>query len=146
MELGEDDGSEESKAQFVERSLRSKLPDYIVNCLLVAGFDPLRRLADRVAVSAVTPASSNSVVAKWVKGTPRAKCTLEAFGGIIPYNEWAVYFECIGIDVKHARLCFDALDTNKDGELSRSEFVDETINFHCCTDESHPSRFAYGPI
>ena len=66
--------------------------------------------------------------------------------GVISYNEWAVYFECIGIDVKYARLCFDALDTNKDGELSRSEFVDETINFHCCTDESHPSRFAYGPI
>ena len=35
--------------------------------------------------------------------------------GIISYTEWAVYFECIGIDVKHARPCFDALDTNKDG-------------------------------
>ena len=66
--------------------------------------------------------------------------------GIISYNEWAVYFECIGIDVKHARPCFDALNTNIDGELNRSEFVDATINFHRCTDESHPSRFVYGPI
>eukprot|EP00731_Ephydatia_muelleri_P032648 Em0024g192a len=61
--------------------------------------------------------------------------------GIISYTEWTVYFECIGVDVKHARPCFDALDTNKDGKLSRSEFVDATINFHRCTDESHPSRF-----
>ena len=66
--------------------------------------------------------------------------------GIISYNEWAVYFECIGVDVKHARPCFDALDTNKDGKLSRSEFVDALVNFSRSTDESHHSRFAYGPI
>ena len=64
--------------------------------------------------------------------------------GVISF-EWVVYFECSRVDVKHARPCFDALDTNKDGELSRSEFVDATINFHRCTDESHPSRFAYSP-
>ena len=41
MEFREGDGSEEWKVQFVEQLLRSKLPDYIVNCLLVAGFDTL---------------------------------------------------------------------------------------------------------
>lgn len=33
--------TEESKLQFVERLLRSELSDYIVNCLMVAGFDTL---------------------------------------------------------------------------------------------------------
>eukprot|EP00731_Ephydatia_muelleri_P035101 Em0097g6a len=67
--------------------------------------------------------------------------------GVISYNEWAVYFESIGgIDVKDVRPCFDAVDTNKDGEISRSEFLDGMVN--CCrsTDESHPSRFLYGPF
>eukprot|EP00731_Ephydatia_muelleri_P001082 Em0001g1082a len=66
--------------------------------------------------------------------------------GIISYNEWVVYFESIGTDVQHARPCFDALDTNKDGEISRSEFVDATVNFIRSRDESHPSRFLYGPV
>ena len=63
--------------------------------------------------------------------------------GVISYDEWVFYFECIGVDVKHARPCFDALDTNKDGDLSRSEFVDATINFPRCTDESHPVTSPY---
>ena len=66
--------------------------------------------------------------------------------GVISYNEWAVYFECIGVDVKDIRLCFDALDTNKDGVISRSEFVDALVTFIRSTDESHPSRFLYGPV
>ena len=66
--------------------------------------------------------------------------------GVISYNEWAVYFESIGIDVKDIRLCFDALDTNKDGVISRSEFVDALVTFIRSTDESHPSRFLYGPV
>ncbi|KAL5510689.1 hypothetical protein EMCRGX_G006281 [Ephydatia muelleri] len=66
--------------------------------------------------------------------------------GIISYNEWVVYFESIGIDVKHARPCFDALNTNKDGKLTRSEFLDATVNFVRSTDESHPSRFLFGLI
>ena len=45
MELRDGDGSEESKVQSVEQLLRSTLPDYIVNCLLVAGFDTLDVLA-----------------------------------------------------------------------------------------------------
>eukprot|EP00731_Ephydatia_muelleri_P021868 Em0014g459a len=40
--LGE---SEESKVQCVERLLRSKLPGYIVSCMLAAGFDTLDTLA-----------------------------------------------------------------------------------------------------
>eukprot|EP00731_Ephydatia_muelleri_P035098 Em0097g3a len=66
--------------------------------------------------------------------------------GVISYDEWAVYFESIGVDVKDIRLCFDALDTNKDGVMSRSEFVDALVTFIRSTDESHPSRFLYGPV
>ena len=33
--------SEEAKVQSVERLLKSKLPGYIVNCMLAAGFDTL---------------------------------------------------------------------------------------------------------
>ena len=45
MELRDGDGLEESKVQSVEQLLRSTLPDNIVNCLLVAGFDTLDVLA-----------------------------------------------------------------------------------------------------
>lgn len=45
MERRDGDGLEESKVQSVERLLRSTLPDYIVNCLLVAGFDTFDILA-----------------------------------------------------------------------------------------------------
>ena len=46
MELGACDSvSEESKVQCVERLLRSKLPGYIVSCMLAAGFDTLDTLA-----------------------------------------------------------------------------------------------------
>ena len=46
MELGAcDSESEESKVQCVERLLRSKLPGYIVSCMLAAGFDTLDTLA-----------------------------------------------------------------------------------------------------
>ena len=46
MELGASDSeSEESKVKCVERLLRSKLPGYIVSCMLAAGFDTLDTLA-----------------------------------------------------------------------------------------------------
>ena len=46
MELGAcDSESEESKVQCVERLLRSKLPGYIISCMLAAGFDTLDTLA-----------------------------------------------------------------------------------------------------
>eukprot|EP00731_Ephydatia_muelleri_P001762 Em0001g1762a len=46
MELGAcDSESEESKVQCVERLLRSKLPGYIVSCMLAAGFDTLDTVA-----------------------------------------------------------------------------------------------------
>ena len=45
MELGAcDSESEEAKVQSVERLLKSKLPGYIVSCMLAAGFDTLDTL------------------------------------------------------------------------------------------------------
>ena len=46
MEFGAcDSESEEAKVQCVERLLKSKLPGYIVSCMLAAGFDTLDTLA-----------------------------------------------------------------------------------------------------
>ena len=62
----------------------------------------------------------------------------------ISHKELAVFFQSIGTDPKDAQVCFDLFDTDKDGILSRSEFVHMGLEFAFGTDESSQSHKLYG--
>lgn len=64
----------------------------------------------------------------------------------ISKKEFRDYFECMGIDTKHAAASFDALNTNGDGIISREEFLDAAVEWAFGLDETHPSQLFYGPL
>ena len=65
--------------------------------------------------------------------------------GVISFEEWKVFYQCIGVDVSLAPASFAAVDQNKDSLLSRDEFWDNYREFFRGMDESHPSAYMFGP-
>ena len=64
----------------------------------------------------------------------------------ISQQEFNNYFECVGIDIKHAPAAFKALDSNEDGKISKDEFLDHAVEFCFGLNEEHPSKLFYGPL
>lgn len=62
----------------------------------------------------------------------------------ISHKELAVFFKSIGSDPADAQACFDLFDTDKDGVLSRSEFLKAGLQFVGSTDENFPSEKLFG--
>ena len=66
--------------------------------------------------------------------------------GVISFNEFAVYFKCMEIDESAAVIAFNALDVNKDGQISREEFCSAANDFTFGLDESSTGTHFYGPL
>ena len=66
--------------------------------------------------------------------------------GEISFKEWTEFYTALGIDTKHARPSFDAMDTNGDGIVSKEEFAAYTIEFFLSTEDKLNSSIMYGPL
>lgn len=66
--------------------------------------------------------------------------------GKIQADEFALFFQILGIDPALAPQSFHAIDTNHDGDISLDEFVTAGTEFFTSEDESSPSKFFWGPL
>ena len=66
--------------------------------------------------------------------------------GAIQKDEFELFFDIIGLDVKMAGPTFEAIDTNHDGQLSLDEFVTAGVDFFTSEDESSPHKLFWGPL
>lgn len=66
--------------------------------------------------------------------------------GLIQADEFALFFQILGIDPKLATASFHAIDTNHDGNISLDEFVTAGTDFFISEDEKSPSQYFWGPL
>ena len=66
--------------------------------------------------------------------------------GSISVHENAVFFQISNLDLKYVPEAFQAIDNDKNGVISRDEFVAAYEEYSRGTDESHPSRLMFGPL
>ncbi len=66
--------------------------------------------------------------------------------GDISFLEWQIYYRCIGADVALAKASFEAMDRNRDGTVSRDEFMDYHCEFLFSTENKLNSAILYGPL
>ena len=66
--------------------------------------------------------------------------------GLISFEEWENHYKSLGIDVKYARAFFEAMDFNKDNQVSRNEFIEYHKEFFFSTEDKLHSSLLYGPL
>lgn len=66
--------------------------------------------------------------------------------GDISFAEWETTMKALGFDTAHARVTFDAMDTNGNNTIQRDEFADYHYEFFMSTDDKMNSSILFGPI
>lgn len=66
--------------------------------------------------------------------------------GNIQQDEYALFFQILGLEPSLAKTSFEAIDTNHDGQLSLDEFVTAGTNFFISDDDKCPSKYFWGPL
>ena len=66
--------------------------------------------------------------------------------GYISLEEWTIHYKCLGIDPKHAKASFDAMDTNGNGKVSYKEFVAYSKEYFFTTKNDLNSAISFGPL
>ena len=66
--------------------------------------------------------------------------------GEISFTEWDAHYKSMTIPSEHARASFDAMDTNRDGIVSKQEFYDYHIEFFLTTEDKLNSSILFGPL
>jgi len=66
--------------------------------------------------------------------------------GMIQGDEFALFFQILGLDPTMAPASFKAIDTNDDGQLSLEEFIHAGTLFFTSEDEKCPSKVFWGPL
>lgn len=66
--------------------------------------------------------------------------------GEISHKEFAVFFKCMRIPEEYAKPSFNAIDTDKNGIISREEFIAAGNEFYHGVDSTHPSATFFGPL
>ena len=66
--------------------------------------------------------------------------------GYISLEEWTIHYKCLGIDPKHAKASFDAMDTNGNGKVSFDEFDAYHREYFTSTKNDFNSAILYGPL
>ena len=66
--------------------------------------------------------------------------------GEISFKEWTDYYKTVGIDVKHARASFDAMDADGNGIVSKEEFIAYVDEYFFTTEDKLNSSILYGPL
>jgi predicted heme/steroid binding protein len=60
--------------------------------------------------------------------------------------ECRTFFRCYGVDEQHAESCFARYDLNRDGQVTRSEWVDLMGQFYNSSDPDAPGNWLFGPF
>ncbi|KAL3270647.1 hypothetical protein HHI36_021176 [Cryptolaemus montrouzieri] len=66
--------------------------------------------------------------------------------GSITYEEYKLFFDCLGLPEKDAILAFRAIDSNGDGKITIKEFVKHGRDFFVTEDENRISKYFWGPL
>ena len=66
--------------------------------------------------------------------------------GQIQEDEYALFFQILGLDPSMGPASFRAIDTNNDGNLSKDEFITAGVDFFTSQDESSPNKLFWGPL
>ena len=66
--------------------------------------------------------------------------------GVISFEEWKTHYQIMGIDLAYARASFDAMDTDKNGVISKEEFVSFHFEFYCTSEDKLGSSILHGPL
>ena len=66
--------------------------------------------------------------------------------GEISFKEWQEHYAAVGINTKYARGSFDAMDTNKDGIVSKEEYVPYAKEFFTSAEDKLNSSILCGPL
>ena len=65
--------------------------------------------------------------------------------GTISITEYRLFLQAIGeTNEENIKLAFETIDTNKDGTISRDEFVQIRLDYFMLDDPEHPSKWFYG--
>ncbi|KAL5515502.1 hypothetical protein EMCRGX_G000676 [Ephydatia muelleri] len=66
--------------------------------------------------------------------------------GQISKEEYGILFDCVGIGRDRLDVAFEALDTDRDGLISRSEFVAAGLEYCYGLDETSKTQFMFGGL
>ncbi len=66
--------------------------------------------------------------------------------GDISLLEFETFYQCLGINTEYIEEIFAGIDTDGDEVISKQEFISSGREFFLGEDESHPSRFFWGPL
>ncbi|XP_023933146.1 sarcoplasmic calcium-binding protein-like [Lingula anatina] len=66
--------------------------------------------------------------------------------GFISPKEHRAFFYGFGIPTEHSAAVFEAFDTDRDGLISREEFVQGAVDFTLSEDENSPYNCFLGPL
>ena len=61
-------------------------------------------------------------------------------------KEWELHYRCMGLDPKYAKVSFEAMDTNGDGNVSLEEFTAYHVEFFSSTENKLNSAILFGPL
>ena len=64
----------------------------------------------------------------------------------ISFDEWEKHCKALAINLEDARASFKAMNTNKDGKISKEEFVSYHTEYFCTTEDKSNSSILYGPL
>jgi len=66
--------------------------------------------------------------------------------GLLALEEFIKYYYILGLDASLAKESFDAIDTNKDGFISRGEFITAGNDFFNSEHETKSGGLLFGPL
>lgn len=66
--------------------------------------------------------------------------------GTINFDEWKMHYLCNNTNADYARASFDAMDTDKNGLISRDEFINYLDEFYYSTEDKLNSSILFGPL
>ena len=66
--------------------------------------------------------------------------------GVISFEEWKLHYLARGIPIEYARTSFDAIDQDKDGNISMKEFVAYHYEFYYTVEDKLSSSILFGPL
>ena len=66
--------------------------------------------------------------------------------GWLSLEEWENYYKAAGIDTKHAKESFNAMDKNGNGKVTKEEFIAFNDEYFYTTENKLNSAILYGPL